>query len=177
MMNDKQDSNWYAIRTYHCKELQLVDYLQSRGLTCFVPMTYVKDTDMDSQELHRLVPAIHNFVFVRKTLPERVIQQIFQESCIMMSVYKNDNNEYYEISNHEMNDIRLLCDPGFANVQILDYEEAEAKTGKEVIIVQGPFKGLQGKLHRQQRKYYFIKTVIGIGIMVRASRWYCKVIE
>ncbi len=176
MVNNEEDSSWYAIRTYHCKEMQLVDYLQGRGLTCFVPMTYVKDNSSEA-DLHRLVPAIHNFVFVRKTLPERVIQRIFQECCIMMSVYKNDNNEYYEIPNREMNDIRFLCDPTFANVQVIDSDEVEERAGKEVVIVQGPFKGLQGKLIRQQRKYYFIKTVIGIGIMVRISRWYCKVIE
>lgn len=176
MVNDEQNSCWYAIRTYHCKEMQLVDYLQGRGLSCFVPMTYVKNTNADSMDDHRLVPAIHNFVFVRKTLPDRDIQRIFQECCIMMSVYKNEHNEYYEISNHEMNEIRFLCDPSFADVKIIDSEEAEAKTGKEVVVVQGPFKGLQGKLIRQQRRYYFIKTVIGIGIMVRISRWYCKVI-
>lgn len=176
-MNGKQGVCWYAIKTYHCKELQLVDYLQSRGLTCFVPMTYVKETLNDSEVFHRMVPAIHNFVFVKKTLSERVIQHIFEECCIMMSVYKNDNNDYYEISDEEMNDMRLLCDPGFANVQILDYEEAKNMTGKEVVIIQGPFKGLQGKLHRNQRRYYFIKTVIGIGVMVRISRWYCKVID
>jgi ribosomal protein L24 len=50
--------------------------------------------------------------------------------------------------------------------------EAEAMIGKEVRVVAGPFKGSTGKLVRKNKQYYFLKAVIGMGVMVRVSRWY-----
>ena len=60
------------------------------------------------------------------------------------------------------------------NTTLVDAEEAELKPGTEVEIVHGQFAGIRGKLHKSNRKYWFIKTVGGISVMLRISRWYCK---
>ena len=52
--------------------------------------------------------------------------------------------------------------------------EAEATLGKDVRVINGPFKGAVGRLVRKNKQYYFLKIVIGIGVMVRVSRWYCE---
>lgn len=175
-MNEKESIVWYAIRTFHCKELQLQDYLRQQGLICFVPMTYETKTE-NGENTREMVPAVHNFVFVRKTKEEREMAKIFKECNIMMRVYTNEQQRYYEIPDREMNDIRLMCDPDFHGVEILDMEEMSAKASKNVLITQGPFKGLRGKLVRIQRQFFFVKVVVGIGIKIRISRWYCKVID
>ena len=52
--------------------------------------------------------------------------------------------------------------------------EAEAMVGKDVRVINGPLKGTVGKLVRKQKQYYFLKAFIGLGVMVRISRWYCE---
>ena len=59
-------------------------------------------------------------------------------------------------------------------VEFMDAAEAEAKPGMEVEVVHGQFAGIRGKLHKSNQKYWFIKTVGGISVMLRISRWYCK---
>ena len=60
---------------------------------------------------------------------------------------------------------------------LLQREEADAKPGKLVEVIHGPFAGMTGKLHRVRNNFYFIKTLVGIGVMLRISRWYCRVVE
>ena len=55
--------------------------------------------------------------------------------------------------------------------------EAEAMVGKEVRVIAGPFKGTVGRLVRKHKQYYFLKSVIGMGVMLRISRWYCEPIQ
>ena len=42
---------------------------------------------------------------------------------------------------------------------------------------QSIFAGMTGKLHRVKNSYFFIKTLVGVGVMLHISRWYCKVLE
>ena len=76
-----------------------------------------------------------------------------------------------------MTEFRILCDPDFKDTLYITHEEAEAKPGKNVRIIHGPFAGITGKLHRARGGYYLIKTLAGVGVMMRISRWYCEVTE
>jgi hypothetical protein len=75
-----------------------------------------------------------------------------------------------------MVELRMLCDPQYKTSVILTQDEADALIGKEVRVVAGPFKGSVGRLVRKSKEFYFLKTVIGMGVMVRISRWYCEAI-
>ena len=90
---------------------------------------------------------------------------------------KEKTSECYEIPDSQMVEFRTLCDPDFENKQFITYEEAEAKTGKSVRIVHGQFAGMTGKLCRVKNNFFFIKVLAGVGVMLRISRWYCKVIQ
>ena len=76
-----------------------------------------------------------------------------------------------------MVEFRMLCDPQYQTSVFMTQSEAEAMIGKEVRVVAGPFKGSTGKLVRKNKQYYFLKAVIGMGVMVRVSRWYCEPID
>ena len=41
-------------------------------------------------------------------------------------------------------------------------------------VVHGPFAGITGRLVRKRNEYYFIKTMMEVGVMLRISRWYCE---
>ena len=76
-----------------------------------------------------------------------------------------------------MVELRMLCDPQYKTSVFMSQGEAEAMVGKEVRVVAGPFKGSTGRLVRKNKQYYVLKSVIGMGVMVRVSRWYCEPIE
>lgn len=165
---------WYAVHAIGCKELEVKDYFEQQGLGCFVPMVYT-DTGRGGKPMPRhFVPAVHNLLFLQTEYPQKRLAGMVRECPFPLYIYtRTGTMEYSRISNNEMSEIRLLCDPDYELTQYIAPEEAEAKVGKEVRIVKGPFAGATGKLVRIKKGYYFIKTTFQLGVMIRISRWYC----
>ena len=168
---------WYAIRTFNCQELKVSDFLTEHGKEHFIPMTYAERQTRQGKVKRMLVPVIHNMLFVRKDEGERSMSKLFNECPVPLNVLRKEGTtEYYKIPDAQMVEFRALCDPNFSGTLFMSGEDAEAKPGKEVRIVHGPFIGMTGKLCRVKNNYYFVKVLAGIGVMIRISRWYCQVL-
>ena len=166
---------WYAIRTFNCQEQKVSRYLKEKDVPHFIPMMYTLKTSDDEKASRTLIPAIHNLLFVQKTLPQRTMVQLFQECPAPISIFRHPGvQKFCEISERDIIELRMLCDPQFETSVFMTQTEAEAMIGKEVRVVAGPFKGSVGKLVRKNKQFYFLKAVIGMGVMVRVSRWYCE---
>ena len=166
---------WYAVRTFNCQEQKVSRYLAQFDYTHFIPMTLVKEVDEDDKVKKVLKPAVHNLLFVRKKGTQKEMMQMLSECDIPVSVFRKPGvRDFCEIPAQEMVELRMLCDPEYETSVFLTEDEADAMVGKEVRVVNGPFKGSVGRLVRKNKQYYFLKTVIGMGVMVRVSRWYCE---
>lgn len=172
---------WLAVRTFQCREQEVCDFLKRQGLNPFVPMMYekkVKHTKAGDQTHVVLKPAIHNYLFIPRTKSDELIDAALRESQYPYYIIRRvENKSYYIVSDKEMRVFRMFSDPDFKGSVFLNEKEAEAKPGKIVRVVHGQFEGMVGKLHRINNQYFFIKNIANIGVMVRISRWYCKVIE
>ena len=73
--------NWYALRVTYSRELVLKAYLDSEGIESFIPMRY-EYILKDGHPVRKLVPAVHNLVFVRSS---RNCIDAIKESQIMTS--------------------------------------------------------------------------------------------
>lgn len=166
---------WYAIRAFNCQEQKVSRFLTEKGCSHFIPMTVSVDTKNPENPKRILVPAIHNLLFVQKQGTETEMIQLLRECPVPVSIFRYPSSEKLcEISSREMIELRMLCDPDFETSIFMTQGEAEAMVGKNVRVVDGPFKGAVGRLVRKDKKYYFLKAVIGMGVMVRISRWYCE---
>lgn len=164
---------WYALRTFNCQEQKVSQFLTSRNCLHFVPMAMQMSKTDSSKPI--LVPAIHNLLFIQKNGTQQEIQQVLNECSIPVRIFRQPGQDTFcEIPHREMLELRMLCDPKFSTSIYLTPDEAEMMVGKEVRIVAGPFKGSTGRLIRKNKKFYFLKAFIGMGIMIRISRWYCK---
>lgn len=173
-----ESNSWYAIRTFNCQEQKVSHFLDEKGYVHFIPMTFAKEyTESEGEErpVRTLVPAIHNLLFVQKANSTKEMERTFRECTIPVSIFRNPGQQdFCEISARDMVELRMLCDPQFKTAVFMTQGEAEAMVGKEVRVVAGPFKGCVGRLVRKNKQYYFLKAVIGMGVMVRVSRWYCE---
>lgn len=170
-----ETSVWYALRTFNCQELALAKFLEERGYSYFIPMTYTTKGRGGVAVARHLVPAVHNLVFLPKPDDVETFNATLADCKIPVHVFRKlDSKDYYEIPDIEMREFRLLCDPDYEGSQFITLQEAEAKVGKEVRVVHGPFAGITGRLVRKRNEYYFIKTMMEVGVMLRISRWYCE---
>lgn len=166
---------WYAIRTFNCQEQKVSRFLAEKDCSHFIPMTVRMDMSDPEHPKRIVTPAIHNLLFVQKNGTENEMVKILSNCPVPVSIFRYPSSEKLcEIPSRDMIELRMLCDPGFETSVFMSQGEAEAMIGKDVRVINGPFKGAVGKLVRKHKQYYFLKTVIGMGVMVRISRWYCE---
>ena len=174
-------STWVVVRTFNRKEMEVSSFLRENGLNHFIPMTYRERVRTAGEKPQKvLVPVIHNYVFLEKSLDEVSLRSKLAECRVPVHLMQQKGDDHIsEIPEREIVEFRLLCDPDYSKTpaEFLEAEEGDALPGKEVEIVHGQFKGLHGKLHKKNQKYWFVKTVGGVSVMLRISRWYCKVLD
>lgn len=169
---------WYILRSFNCQELKVSQFLTEKGKHHFIPMMYVEKPDRKGNLRRVLAPVVHNLIFLEKDDSQRNLMQLLEECPVTCyALRKEDSSEWCEVPDREMIEFRALCDPNFSDTHIMTQDDAEAKPGKMVRVVHGPFTGMTGKLHRVKNKFYFIKTLAGFGVMIRISRWYCEVMK
>ena len=165
---------WYALRLYSVRHKAVSKWLEEQSIEFFVPMHYV-DIELEGRVKHILRPVVSNLVFVKKSMTEKAFRQFVFNSPYKMSVItkSRENREFCEIPAREMQEFRMMCNPEVELRKYVSEQEAKLKAGTPVMVKYGPLKGLSGKLVRSNKKYYLLKEVPGLGVMLKVSRWCC----
>ena len=171
-----QDQPWYAIRLFTNCQMKVDEYFKEKGLESFIPMQYKVYEDEKGKPRRKLWPVVSNLIFIKKSLSMLAVKDIVTQSQYKMSVITKDRStkEYYEIPAKQMMEFKAMCNPEIEMRKFLSAEQAKLKAGTPVKVCHGPLKGLTGRLVRQSRKYYLLKEVPGLGVMLKVSRWCCQ---
>ena len=73
--------HWYALRITYSRELVLKEFLDKNNIENFIPMRYEYVTRKE-QRIRKLVPAIHNLVFIYST--RKKIDEIKEENAVLL---------------------------------------------------------------------------------------------
>ena len=141
---------WYAIRLYSNSLSKVADFFKENGMEYFVPMQYRDYMDENGKHRRKLRPVVSNLIFVKKTVRQQAMSELLIRCQYKMSVITR---------------------------KYLSSEESRLKVGTPVLVKHGPLKGLSGRLVRQSHKYFLLKEVPGLGVMLKVSRWCCQPIE
>ena len=172
---ERKEDIWFAVRTFYCKEESVARYLSSHGIEHFIPQRYQEEVTLDGERKRKLVPAVHNLLFIKSTISEKEMKDIISQCPVSVSVIKNQGTKkYYQIPNSQMVEFRAICDPNYKNTLYVDQEVAEARVGEEVRVVRGQFTGLKGKLVRYKNRSYVVIVLAGLGVMIHIPKWYCR---
>lgn len=176
--HEENKTFWYAVRTFYCKEESVAKYLKKHDIEYFIPSIYKIIVTPDGKKQKKLVPAIHNLLFVKKTRDEEEIKKVIDNCPISVSVIKNKATKlYYNIPDNQMTELRAICDPNYKNTLYVDSAFAEARKGDKVKVIRGTFKGLTGKLTRYKNRTYVVITLADLGVMIHVPKWYCEKCE
>jgi len=172
---ERNEDIWFAVRTFFCKEESVARYLSSHGIEHFIPQRYQEEVTLDGERKRKLVPAVHNLLFIKSTISEKEMKDIISQCPVSVSVIKNqETKKYYQIPNSQMVEFRAICDPNYKDTLYVDQEVAEARVGEEVRVVRGQFTGLKGKLVRYKNRSYVVIVLAGLGVMIHIPKWYCR---
>lgn len=170
---------WFAVRLFMAKPQLVMDYLDEQHLHYFIPMEYVDVEDKDHHIRQQLRPVVRNLVFIKKSKPEKTIRQLLTDAPFKSSVIRKskDDSRYYEIPAKQMFEFQAMCNPEIAMRKFLSEEQAKLKPGTPVYVKYGPLKGLSGRLVRSNKKYFLLKEIPCMGVMLKVARWCCKPLQ
>ena len=166
---------WYAIKLFTVRQGEVRTYFEEKGLECFIPEQYVIIEGRDGKPREILRPVVRNLIFVKQSIGDKQFRKIVQEANYKISVIRKsrDSQEYCLIPHNQMYEFRLMCNPEVTMRKFVSSEEAHLKAGDEVLVKFGPMKGMTGRLVRSNKKYYLLKEIPGIGVMLKVTKWCC----
>lgn len=168
--------SWFAARIFHTKQMKFKSFLEENGIECFVP-TEDCELKMEGGEYQVVSkPVVSNLLFIKTQLREEDIQSMVNQTDFNPYFFKkdNDSNKFYHIPASQMEEFIALSETKADLKKYITGEQAQLKKGTPVFVKYGPLKGLQGKLVRQDKKYYLLKEIPGVGIMLKISKWCCR---
>lgn len=178
MLPEQETELWYALQTYYAQESKVARFLEAHNLCFFIPMLHTYTPDAEGNPVRILRPAVHNIIFLKKTLSAEAIKSILDECPLAVRVYTfPSDTRWIEISASDILELRLICDSEFADVHFVDMRKIDMKVGHMVKVTHGPLKGIYGKLIRKNKKFYVVKSYVGMGVIATVSRWCCERME
>lgn len=168
-MPDKDELLWFPMRVTYGRQLKAKQYLESLGITTFLPMTAV--ATIDNQRLsHSAVPAISNLLFVRSTANTlNTLKQTNSTAATLRYMMRRPLNspdtpaEIITVPQRQMdNFIRIASGPadGFT---YLAPRELRGKNSGKVLITSGPFKGVEGTIKRIHGNRHVVVEIESLG--------------
>ena len=152
---------WFAIKTHSRAEQKAVDWLEGRGIECYVAMKFVKEQKRIFKR-----PAVAGLVFVRTTAEQLFEEQRRYGADKMFIYFERPTNHPQEISDCQMIPFILLTATSNESLEYIDSEVVEAKSGDMVRVTDGPFRGAVGKVIRIKGDRRLVVNIEGVTAVV-----------
>lgn len=156
------------MRVTYGRELRMRQYLDSRGIECFLPMRYAI-VERGGDRCRRLVPAISNLIFVRDTR-ERITflkqNDAYAAPLRYMttrpSALSDAAPEIITVPDRQMENFIRVASVKDESVMFLDLDSCEAKRGVRVRIIDGVFAGVEGTVKRIAKNKRVVVEIQGV---------------
>ena len=139
---------WHAIRVTYGRELKFSEVLQNEGFETFIPMA-LKKFEKDGRKEEKIVPAVSNLCFVRAD--QQTLYQFFKdmgEGCPARFIWDKSTREPITVPDKAMADFMLVSRTMLDDTIYLSEISSKLREGQTVKVINGPFKGVEGKVVR-----------------------------
>ena len=154
--------HWYALRITYSRELVLKEFLDKNNIENFIPMRYEYVTRKE-QRIRKLVPAIHNLVFIYST--RKKIDEIKEENAVLLPLrYIMDRETKQPIIVPEIQMRHFIAIAGSYDQQViyLPPTEYSMQKGDRVRIIGGVFEGVEGIFVRVKGDRRVVVSIQGV---------------
>lgn len=158
----RDDIAWYAIRVTYSREMIFKEYLDDHSIENFIPMRY-ESTDLGAKKSRKLVPIIHNLVFVHST--KGCIDAFKSELEVRLPIrYIMDKATSHPIiiPDKQMQDFIAVSGTYDDQLVYLDPVSIILKKGDKVRITGGIFSGVEGVFIRIKGDRRVVVSIQGI---------------
>ena len=153
-------SSWYALRVSYSRELKVQKALDALGVKTFVPMMWKRcpvNPDMTKPVTttsavnsdRKLVPAVGNlcFAYSNRAALEDFIRG-YGEASPVHFYWDRTANRPLTVPDKAMNDFITVASTLDEDIVYVTEISAKLREGQTVMVKEGPFKGVEGKIVR-----------------------------
>ena len=156
-------TRWYALRVSYSRALKVQEKLNSLGVKTFVPMMWV-NKEINGKRRKKLVPAVQNLCFTfwsRKRIQE-FIDLNGGDTCPAHFYWDRTKHAPMEIPQKAMEDFIRVASDMDKEIVFLPRVADKVREGQLVTILDGPFRGVTGKVVRVRKSRRVLVELPGL---------------
>lgn len=162
---------WYVIRVTYGREIKALNHLITGGIRAYLPMRTEKKADDNSPFRMTITrrPLVPNIIFARTTRKriETLMKGRGHIDCITpyYDHFRTDalgRNEYLTVPDRQMDNFIKLTSTRDRHIRVVSPEECRFKSGDTVIVTDGKFKGITGRVARVGGQQRVVVTLDGV---------------
>ena len=143
---------WFAMSAPYRRELIAKEFLDKKGIECFVPMKETLVEKRDGTKRRKMSPAIHNLIFVHTT--KETIKTVKQGVNFLQFHTRpvGGRNVPIIVPDHQMEQFIAITKAGNDDITYLRPDEVNIAKGTKVRVHGGVFDGTEGYFVKIQGK-------------------------
>lgn len=157
--------HWFPMRVTYHRELKIKNCLDSMKIENFLPMRY-EMVETGSGPKRKLVPAIHNLVFVHAS--QILITELktgkreLEPMRYMTKRAENGSRVIIHVPDRQMDNFMKVASCRNDSIFFLNPSDYINKIGKHVKITAGPFKDVEGVIKRIKKNKSVVVQIEGV---------------
>lgn len=155
--------SWFVLRATYARELKVQDQLPEHGIRTFIPMTWHKSDSATGKQQKTLVPAITGLVFAQATRDalDAYIRS-FGDARPVNYYWDRTANRPLTVPDKAMEDFIAIASTMDPDLIYLTEISDKLREGQKVIVKEGPFKGVEGKVVRIRKSRRIMVEIPGM---------------
>ena len=151
---------WYAIRVTYHRELKVKEDLDARGITSFVPMQYCRE-ERNGVMVKRLVPSVHNLIFIHTT-PSEMVEYKKTTNLPIRYIMNRETHKPIIVPSNEMENFIKVAGTYDEKLIYINPDPGDFTKGERVRIIGGPFAGAEGLFVRIKGDRRVLVNILGL---------------
>ena len=155
------DEVWYPLRVTYHREMRMKAEFEGLGYECFVPMVY--ETIMEGERrMKRLVPSIHNLIFVHITPGEIAQVRAKHPDWPIRYFMDRETKTPIIVPDAQRRNFFRVAGRYDENIVYLDVDTSCLHTGTKVRVMGGAFEGAEGYIKRVKGDRRVVVEIRGV---------------
>lgn len=156
----REEKVWFAIRVTYNRELRVKADLDARGITNFVPMQYRRE-ERHGVMVKRLVPSVHNLIFINIT-PSEMREYKMTTELPIRYIMNRETHKPITVPAREMENFIKVAGTYEEKLIYLNPNPGDFAKGERVRIIGGMFAGAEGVFVRVKGDRRVVINVEGL---------------
>jgi len=170
-----ENKRWYVFRASYGREDKAFDMIVEDGTYCYIAKRYVRKTDKQGKDKRVLEALIPNLLFVYTT-EDKAEEYIKGTPELSFLTYYYNHFELDEDSKNppltipcrEMENFICATSNKSEHLMYVKEEQCHFKGGETVRVIDGLFKGVEGKVARVSGQQRVIVSITAVGLVSTA---------